>query len=108
MLGLAGLSQRLTLQRATAFLWSVIAVLLVAVLLPGSAFAQTFPALTGRVVDAANIIPPDVEARIDQKLTPPGPVTITSYRPACARATAVKARVELVALEMGEAFSRHW
>ncbi len=27
-----------------------------------------FPALTGRVVDAANIIPADVEARLDQKL----------------------------------------
>lgn len=26
--------------------------------------AQTFPALTGRVVDAANILPPEVEARI--------------------------------------------
>ena len=32
------------------------------------AHAQTFPQLTGRVVDAANILPPDVEARIDQKL----------------------------------------
>lgn len=30
--------------------------------------APTFPALTGRVVDGANVIPPDVEARIDQKL----------------------------------------
>ncbi|HEY0959107.1 MAG TPA: TPM domain-containing protein [Novosphingobium sp.] len=27
-----------------------------------------FPKLTGRVVDAANIIPPDAEARLDQKL----------------------------------------
>ena len=33
-----------------------------------TAFAQTFPALSGRVVDAANIIPPDQEARLDQKL----------------------------------------
>ncbi len=33
-----------------------------------NAVAQTFPALTGRVVDAANIIPPDQEARLDQKL----------------------------------------
>ena len=33
-----------------------------------SARAQNFPALTGRVVDAANIIPADVEARLDQKL----------------------------------------
>jgi uncharacterized protein len=30
--------------------------------------APTFPPLTGRVVDAANVLPPDVEARIDQKL----------------------------------------
>src|SRR5690349_9249170 len=30
--------------------------------------APTFPNLSGRVVDAANIIPPDVEARLDQKL----------------------------------------
>lgn len=30
--------------------------------------APSFPELTGRVVDAANVIPPDVEARIDQKL----------------------------------------
>lgn len=28
-----------------------------------------FPKLTGRVVDAADVIPPDVEARLDQKLT---------------------------------------
>ena len=37
-------------------------------LLPVSASAQDFPRLTGRVVDAANVIPPDVEARLDQKL----------------------------------------
>ena len=30
--------------------------------------AQTFPALTGRVVDAANVIPPDEEARLTQRL----------------------------------------
>jgi uncharacterized protein len=35
---------------------------------PACLHAQTFPALTGRVVDAANVIPPDVEARLDQKL----------------------------------------
>jgi uncharacterized protein len=35
---------------------------------PGSLQAQTFPALTGRVVDAANVIPDDVEARLTQKL----------------------------------------
>ncbi|MEZ5737133.1 MAG: methanol dehydrogenase, partial [Novosphingobium sp.] len=36
--------------------------------LPGIASAQSFPELTGRVVDAANIIPDDVEARLTQKL----------------------------------------
>jgi uncharacterized protein len=30
--------------------------------------APTFPQLSGRVVDVANVLPPDVEARIDQKL----------------------------------------
>lgn len=30
--------------------------------------AQDFPALTGRVVDAADLIPADVEAQLDQKL----------------------------------------
>jgi uncharacterized protein len=51
-------------------LTAVLALLVLACLmLPGSpALAQTFPALTGRVVDSANIIPDDVEARIDQKL----------------------------------------
>ena len=34
----------------------------------GPAVAQTFPTLTGRVVDEANIIPPDVEAQLDAKL----------------------------------------
>ena len=37
-------------------------------LLPGAAQAQTFPKLTGPVVDAANVIPADVEARLTQKL----------------------------------------
>lgn len=32
------------------------------------AAAQEFPALTGRVVDAANVIPPDVETSLDAKL----------------------------------------
>ncbi len=41
---------------------------LAALLLPGLARAQQFPALTGRVVDAANVIPPDEEARLTQKL----------------------------------------
>ena len=43
-------------------------VLLAALLLPGLARAQTFPQLTGPVVDAGNVIPDDVEARITQKL----------------------------------------
>ena len=38
-----------------------------AVVLP--ARAQTFPALTGPVVDAANVIPADAEARLTQKLS---------------------------------------
>ena len=37
-------------------------------LVAASAWAQTFPALTGRVVDAAKILPDDVEARLGEKL----------------------------------------
>ncbi|MCX7863892.1 MAG: TPM domain-containing protein [Novosphingobium sp.] len=45
------------------------ALLALAVLLAGSSvFAQTFPRLTGRVTDAAGIIPDDVEARLTGKL----------------------------------------
>jgi uncharacterized protein len=40
---------------------------LAGIVAPASA-APTFPRLTGRVVDAANVIPPDVESRLDQKL----------------------------------------
>jgi uncharacterized protein len=36
--------------------------------LPGMAWAQTFPALTGPVVDQAEILPPEVEARLALKL----------------------------------------
>ena len=43
-------------------------VLLAAMLLPAVAYAQTFPVLTGPVVDGANVIPDDVEARLTQKL----------------------------------------
>lgn len=43
-------------------------VVLAALLLPGWAQAQTFPELSGPVVDAANILPDDVEARLTQKL----------------------------------------
>lgn len=46
------------------------ALLLLAMAIAGSggALAQQFPKLTGRVVDGANIIPPDMEARLDSKL----------------------------------------
>jgi uncharacterized protein len=40
-----------------------------AALIASPALAQTFPALTGRVVDAANVIPADVESSLDAKLT---------------------------------------
>jgi uncharacterized protein len=48
----------------------IVALVLIALsaLLPGVAMAQTFPALSGRVVDAANVIPHDVEARLTGKL----------------------------------------
>ena len=39
-----------------------------ALLAPSGVRAQEFPELTGRVVDAANIIPADEEARLTQKL----------------------------------------
>ncbi|MEY4953530.1 MAG: hypothetical protein RL299_1954 [Pseudomonadota bacterium] len=42
--------------------------LLLALLVPNWAQAQSFPALTGPVVDAANVIPDDQEARIAQKV----------------------------------------
>lgn len=68
MSGLAGLN---SLNRAHSALAHVAGALLMlaALLLPGAALAQQFPALSGRVVDAANVIPPDVEARLTQKLT---------------------------------------
>lgn len=44
-----------------------LALLLVLLLLPAAAAAQDFPKLTGRVVDAAGILPPEVEARITAK-----------------------------------------
>ena len=52
--------------------WASLVVLvccgLALLLLPGLAHAQTFPKLTGPVVDAANVIPDDQEARLTQKL----------------------------------------
>ena len=46
----------------------LLALLLALALAPSAQAAPTFPPLAGRVVDAANVIPPDVEARLDQKL----------------------------------------
>ena len=54
------------LRNTLALLVSVL--LTLAALVPGLASAQTFPALTGPVVDQANVIPDDVETRIGQKL----------------------------------------
>jgi uncharacterized protein len=49
--------------------WGRILVLLWLALLAGAVHAApTFPPLTGRVVDAANILPPDEKARLEQKL----------------------------------------
>src|SRR5688572_22602459 len=42
--------------------------LLLGCFVPGIAAAQTFPPLSGRVVDSADVIPPDVEARITDRL----------------------------------------
>ena len=62
-----GLRPHVTLRRALAQVVGAL-LTLAALLLPGLAQAQTFPALTGPVVDQANVIPDDVEARIGQKL----------------------------------------
>ena len=62
-----GLRPHVTLRRALAQVVGAM-LTLAALLLPGLAQAQTFPALTGPVVDQANVIPDDVEARIGQKL----------------------------------------
>lgn len=42
--------------------------LALAALLPAPLAAQAFPPLSGRVVDGANILPPEVETRLDGKL----------------------------------------
>lgn len=55
-----------SLSALTLMVSSLVAV--AALLAPSLALGQTFPALSGRVVDAANIIPDDVEARLNQKL----------------------------------------
>ncbi len=48
--------------------WSVLAVVLLA-LFATPAFAQSFPAFTGLVVDAANVLPTDRKAALEAKLT---------------------------------------
>lgn len=50
--------------RALALLFAALAALFAS-----PALAQAFPQLTGRVVDAANVIPADVEAALDAKVT---------------------------------------
>jgi uncharacterized protein len=47
---------------------AVAALLALACLVAPALAAPTFPQLTGRVVDAANVLPADVETRLDQKL----------------------------------------
>ena len=54
---------RVPLRQAIAAL-----IALAALCLPVLARAQSFPALSGRVVDAANILPADEKARLEQKL----------------------------------------
>ena len=73
MLGRAGLTRlprRARTAQASPALLTIAALLLaaLALLAPDHALAQQFPKLTGRVVDAANVIPPDEEARLTQKL----------------------------------------
>lgn len=53
-------------QRRGMVLWALLAIILVLLEMP--AVAQTFPALSGRVVDAAGIIPDDREAALTAKL----------------------------------------
>lgn len=53
--------------RTTRPLWLAL-LALAALLLPALARAQTFPELTGRVVDAADVIPADTEARLTEQL----------------------------------------
>jgi len=68
MLGLAGRPRPNMAGQAIAL---VVAALLALATWIEPVFAQQgpqFPQLTGRVNDAANILPPDVEARLDQKL----------------------------------------
>src|ERR1700761_4157000 len=54
------------LPRVRATIAAALAMLLLLVGTP--AFAQSFPAFTGLVVDAANVLPPDRKAALEQKL----------------------------------------
>ena len=56
--------------RERARIWRPGALLLAFLLLilPASAFAQTFPAFSGLVTDAANILPADRKAALEAKL----------------------------------------
>ncbi|MBW8910984.1 MAG: TPM domain-containing protein, partial [Sphingomonas sp.] len=51
--------------KGRGLLWAVVALL---ALLAAPAFAQSFPALTGRVVDNAHLLQPDQAAALDAKL----------------------------------------
>jgi uncharacterized protein len=65
--GLPGDSARAPARAGTCgFGWFIVALALL--FAPLAAQAQTFPKLTGRVVDAANVIPPEAEARLNAKL----------------------------------------
>jgi uncharacterized protein len=48
--------------------WTALLVAILILLTPLAAFAQSFPTLTGRVVDAANLLKPDERAALDAKL----------------------------------------
>ena len=67
MLGLAGRTSPILRPIGTGLLALLAAAGLL--LAAASARAQSFPVLSGRVVDAANIIPDDREAALTQKLS---------------------------------------
>lgn len=67
MLGRAG--PRPIAHRSALALVAGALLVLAQLVMPGLAQAQTFPQLTGPVVDQANIIPADEEARLTEKLT---------------------------------------
>lgn len=66
LLPLAGEDRNRAAARASAF--GLLALLLVLLLAVPALAAPQFPKLTGRVVDAANVLPPATEASIDAKL----------------------------------------